>query len=458
MKCFKKKAAALILIITALALAVPYYEINQVYASSHINDASKMDAYDYTSSPELAEKLTQVFEGNIGLHKNGINNSQTKAPLGCSKLTGSNKFYIKNKSTGSVTFGWQCYIYANAVYNTLYNEWAGNGSSLKHSSVVIRGGKTFSYKQFVSAGVRVGAYVRTTANKDGSYNRSKAHSFIILGYNEEYVTYVDGNSNGRGLVRVNKVSWKELNDGQTTGIGRRICHVIQPTEKYFNSLYGVKNAASGSSTEAKKTATTTTAAVKEAAVKTETVASTAADPEKIKVKFSRTLSYSKNKKVISGNDVLYLQTSLKYLGYNVSTNAKYDSATANAVKKFQKDKKLTADGVTGSKTFKAIENAVKAKKNSANTKAVKITKQSSDVKTSVGSKVEFSVKASGSKLTYKWYYKKSGSSSWNYWKGHNSATTSATANDTWNNMQVYCVVTDGNGNTAKSEAVTVKIA
>lgn len=539
MKSFKKKVAALILVLTALTLAVPYYEFNQVYASSHIYSASKMNAYDFTSSPELAKKLTQVFNGNIGLYSNSNCTSQTKAPLGCSKLTGSNRFYIKNNTTGSKTFGWQCYIYANAVYNTLYNEWAGNGTSLKHSKVVISGGSTFSYKQFVKAGVRVGAYVRTTANKDGSYNRSKAHSFVILGYNEEYVTYIDGNSDGRGLVRVNKMTWKELNRWQTTGCGRRIYHVVQPTDKYFESLYGAKKASSGSSASVKsETKTTATATVaKEASVNTASTALTttsskaASDPDTVKVKYSRMLAYSKNGKVLSGKDVLYVQTALKYLGYSVSVNSKYDSNTAKVVKQFQKDKKISADGVIGKQTWSVLENAVQAKKNAgkkvtvkfignggANAPAnqtvtvnksaalsktvptrdgytfegwaksktaakadykagakitvtadttlyavwkvetIKITQQPADVKTSDGSRAAFKVKATGSNLTYKWYYKKAGASGWTYWPGHDYASTYATANKSWNNMQVYCVISDDNGNSVNTETLTVSVA
>ena len=534
MKSFKKKVAAIILVFTSLALAVPYHEFDQVYAASHINDSKKMNAYDYTSSTELANKLTQIFNGSVGLYSNSSCKSQTKAPLGCSKLNGSNKFYIKNSTTGSTTFGWQCYIYANAVYNTLYNEWVGNASSLKHSNVVIRGGSTFSYRQFVDAGVRVGAYVRTTANKDCSYNRSKAHSFVILGYNEEYVTYIDGNSDGRGLVRANKLSWKELNKGQTTGIGRRICHVVQPTDKYFESLYGSKKASSGS---AKADSKTSAAVANDVSANSESSkAETAAvDPEKIKVKYSRVLSYKKNSKVLSGNDVLYLQTELNYLGYKVNANSKYDSNTAKVIKQFQNDKNLTADGITGSKTWNAIENAVSEKKNANNksaskkftvkynanggenapanqvmtankstalsknvptrkgytfegwakskkaakadykagakikvsanitlyavwkAEALKITQQPEDVKAASGSRVAFKVKATGCNLTYKWYYSKAGSSEWTYWPGHDYASTYATANDSWNEMKVYCEVTDGSGNSVKSDTVTVSV-
>ena len=532
MKSFKKKVAALALMFTALAATVPVSDFNQVYAASHITKSGQMNAYDFTSSPELAGKLKQVFNGNIGLYAGSGCSSQTKAPLGSSKMTRANKFYIKNGTTGSRTYGWQCYIYANAVYNTLFNEWVGNGSSFKHSKAVIRRESTFSYRQFVKAGVRVGAYVRTTANKDGSFNGGKAHSFVILGYNEDYVTYIDGNSDGKGLVRVNKMTWSELNKWQTTGRGRRICHVVQPTDNYYESLYGAKKASSGSAKVTKEAESSAKlAAQTDTAVKTEET-SAAVDPDSIKVKYSRKLTYTKGKKVLSGNDVLYVQTALVYLGYNAKTNAKFDSNAAKAVKQFQKDHKIKANGVADKKTWNSIESAVKTKKNAAKkvtvkfnanggknapknqkltvnkstalsktvpkregytfegwakskkatkadykagekvklsanttlyavwskTEVLRITQQPTDVKTSDGVKTYFRLKAAGSDLTYKWYYKKPGVATWTYWPGHDYASTFASANKTWEGMQVYCVVSDGNGNSVQSETITVTVA
>ena len=520
MNSFKKKVTALILILATIALVVPYYEFTQVYASSYVKAASKMDAYDYTSSPALAAKLKQVFEGNIGLYTSSSFSKQVKAPLGCSKLTGRNHYYIKANSTGSSNNGWQCYIYANAVYNTLYNEWVGRAGSLKNSKVVIRGGRTFSYKQFVNAGVKVGAYARTTGNRNGSYSGSVAHSFVILGYNEETVTYIEGNADGRGLVRVTKSTWSDLNKAQTTGRGRYICHVVQPTDKYFQALYGSSKASSGSASVEKKTETTTS-------VKS----TTAVNPTSVKVNFKRTLSYAKNKKVLSGSDVLYMQTSLKYLGYSVSTNSKFDSSTAAVVKKFQKSKKLKADGKVGKGTWTAIEKAVSAKKSvknatvtfnanggtsapvnqavesgkataltkslpvrsgctflgwansSAASKAdykagemitvkadttlyavwaseqeLKITVQPANVTAAAGAIATFSVKAEGLDLKYQWYYKKPGNSNWILWEGHNTASTSAKTYSTWSNIQFVCVVTNGKGQSVSSEASILTIA
>ena len=74
-----------------------------------------------------------------------------------------------------------------------------------------------------------------------------------------------------------------------------------------------------------------------------------------------------------------------------------------------------------------------------------------------GAVVTFSVKASGSGLSYQWYYKKAGQTSWNKWNGHTTATTTATANATWDGMNVCCTVTDSSGNTMTYNAPQIKI-
>ena len=86
-----------------------------------------------------------------------------------------------------------------------------------------------------------------------------------------------------------------------------------------------------------------------------------------------------------------------------------------------------------------------------------VTQQPQSVTSYIGDTVKFAVKASGSGLSYQWYYRKSGASSWTKGSGHTTATTSAISNDSWNGMQVRCAVTDSNGSTIHSEAATVTL-
>lgn len=73
------------------------------------------------------------------------------------------------------------------------------------------------------------------------------------------------------------------------------------------------------------------------------------------------MNYTRNlKKGMKGNDVKYIQESLISLGYSCGkkgVDGSFGSDTEKAVKSFQKDKKLTQDGIVGKKTWNAIETA-----------------------------------------------------------------------------------------------------
>ncbi len=87
-----------------------------------------------------------------------------------------------------------------------------------------------------------------------------------------------------------------------------------------------------------------------------------------------------------------------------------------------------------------------------------IVTQPADVTAKPGDTVTFSVEAQGDGLSYQWYYKKSGAGAWSVWKSHTTAVTTATANATWNMMQVYCRVTDSAGHSADSEPAVIRVS
>ena len=86
-----------------------------------------------------------------------------------------------------------------------------------------------------------------------------------------------------------------------------------------------------------------------------------------------------------------------------------------------------------------------------------IATQPKDVTVAAGKNATFTVKATGAGLKYQWQYKKSGATAWSNWNGRTTASTTATANATWQGMQVRCVVTDSAGNKATSSAATITI-
>ena len=75
----------------------------------------------------------------------------------------------------------------------------------------------------------------------------------------------------------------------------------------------------------------------------------------------------------------------------------------------------------------------------------------------LGNPLTLSLKATGSGLTYQWYFKKTTQSSFNVWSGRTHASETCTPNATWNGIQLYCIVKDGAGNSVKSDVVTITV-
>lgn len=208
-------------------------------AAEYILEPTALKGRDYTDSDHLASLLDKVFAGDVDIYTDSTCTKERSLPVGCD-MNNDIQYYIKSKTTGNKISGWQCYAYANAVYNKLFREWVGHAKGFSHSRVVIPGGgDTLSYARLRNAGVRCGAYLRTTGNNDGSYNGSVGHSMIILDYDENGITYLEGNGDGKGLVRVTIRDWKDFNQRQLSGRGRYIAHMVQPTEEYYQSNFTV---------------------------------------------------------------------------------------------------------------------------------------------------------------------------------------------------------------------------
>ena len=88
---------------------------------------------------------------------------------------------------------------------------------------------------------------------------------------------------------------------------------------------------------------------------------------------------------------------------------------------------------------------------------VRITKQPASISIPAGRKASFSVIATGKGLTYQWYYKKDGATSWSIWKTFTSANIEPPSNTTWNGMQVRCVITDSYGTSVTSSAAKITL-
>lgn len=235
MRVFKKSLG--IFLAVAVALSALYPLLQQVTAAEYILEPSSLRGLDYTTSDRLAKVLEEVFAGDIDIYSDGQYTQEVAMPVGMS-MSNSTLYYVKSQTTGNPVSGWQCYIYGNAVYNKLFREWVGHADGFAHSRLAIPGGSsTASYELLRDSGIRCGAYLRTTGNSDGSYSSNVGHSMIILAYDPETITYLEGNGDGNGLIRVTIRTWDDFNKRQLSGRGRYIAHMVQPTDLFYDTQY-----------------------------------------------------------------------------------------------------------------------------------------------------------------------------------------------------------------------------
>lgn len=212
-----KKIISLILVITLCCAMIPQQSFVAIAATT-ITNPSKASGKTY--SEQYAAKLDQIFNGTVNL----FSNTNAKFPLGTS-LDNSQKYYV----AGTI-YGWQCYIYAQAVYYYLFGDIPFHGDGYKYwsnSAKVVTNQEAISYNLFISSGVGFGAYMRTTTNSDGSFNGNSGHSMILLSYDTSGLTYLEGNADGNGLVRITTRTWSEFNNHVLASKGRKLSHIVQ---------------------------------------------------------------------------------------------------------------------------------------------------------------------------------------------------------------------------------------
>ncbi len=201
-----------------------------------------LEEYDicYTASEALTEQMESVFAGNINLAMDA-DRTPVSISLAVASSLDINTTYYAHSSSSYVT-GMQCYIYAQAVYATLFDDLPYHGAGTKwydYSAQVMGQSPTVDYRTFTAAKVMPGAYLRTTDQLDGTYNGSVGHSLIVLGYNENGLTILEGNADNRGLIRIITYTWDDFNARVLTRYGRVISHVVQPREDVYLDKYGL---------------------------------------------------------------------------------------------------------------------------------------------------------------------------------------------------------------------------
>ena len=177
---------------------------------------------DYTDNEYLAARLDNVFSGAAQLFQN----EDKSYPVGSSIGT-----YPDSPHRVAGLLGYECYIYANAVYYYLFDDVPYHGNlGYSRSTVPLRSGDAITYELLRDNGINCGAYVRTTHSPDGSYDGSNGHSFIILGYDLDGIDVLQANNAGPGLISLDRYDWATLDLMFETYWGGYISHIINPND------------------------------------------------------------------------------------------------------------------------------------------------------------------------------------------------------------------------------------
>ena len=171
-----------------------------------------------------------------------------------------------------------------------------------------------------------------------------------------------------------------------------------------------------------------------------------------------------NKTVALGNSVTL---SLKAKGDSVTYQWYYKKATQTAWSAWS-GRTHASETVTPNESWNGIQLYCKVTDKSGkslNSSTVKIilsgvitiTQQPTNKSVVLGNAVTLSLKAEGAGLTYQWYYKKTGQTAWSAWSGRTHASETVMPNVSWNGIQLYCLIKDSTGKTAKSSTAKITV-
>lgn len=217
LSCLFLLAALLILLPLTATEANAYYNL--------ITDRAEVDGSDFTESEAMAETLNDIFDGDASIYADKTCTIPVDTYLGTSPVKNNGvSMHVGPEGEDYLNRGTSCYIYANGVYYTLFGEVTGAGEPGENSEMLkLAGSRSASYDNFKAWGVRQGV---------GALIRASGHSMILLDYDEETITILDGNSDGRGRVSICTRSWEKFSEYYY------ISYIIQPKESYYAEAYG----------------------------------------------------------------------------------------------------------------------------------------------------------------------------------------------------------------------------
>lgn len=233
---FKRTAAALSCAVTMTA-ALPFVPAS---AGTYETSALYETTVSYDDTEQLQTAFQSMLDGNISIY---MDEDKTPVPGGVtvdSRLDNSQRYYVFN-SKDEYIYGKQCYIVAQAIYTTLFDDFALHADETEkydHSEVAIGLCTGISYDLFFEKKIKPGAYLRTTGEKDGTFSSKNGHSMIILGYDYNNVTILEGNGDANGQIHLWTITYEKFNAYYLARKDRVIGHIVQPTASYYKKKFG----------------------------------------------------------------------------------------------------------------------------------------------------------------------------------------------------------------------------
>ena len=242
-------AAAVLLMSAAMPDLKPFTAI-PVFAADAAETPEEIAArmtVSYTASRTLAASFGSMMTN--GLPNFFLSNAQKEklspAPLKPGDVMDKKSYYLAELPDGSAITGKQCYIFSQAVSALLMGEFPLHGiddkmpCAFRRTEQIVTGAQELTPELLRENRVMPGAYIRTTANADGSYSSSYGHSMVLLGYSDSEVHIFHGNADAYGLVNQQSYTYEQFNRVFLTNKGRIIGQIIQLQDEYYQSEYGI---------------------------------------------------------------------------------------------------------------------------------------------------------------------------------------------------------------------------
>ncbi len=213
----KKCVCGMLAVCLLAMLAVPVFAALPE-GSGIVTSSKDISGSEFSSIPAIAAKLDGMFAGNIGLYANKKKTTLVDASLGTRNVPNNGKLQYWGPEPRA---GTSCFAYANAFYGYFYDGvYPHQTLNANHQKIKANG--KITYNNFVKWGVRNDAVV---------YIREGNHSFVVLHYDQDYITIADGNGDGKGLIAVRKQPWKRVTG--TDIFNQKPSLIVQPTYAYF---------------------------------------------------------------------------------------------------------------------------------------------------------------------------------------------------------------------------------